>query len=81
MARKLFASVLALTPRQSVRLAAEKFRQVDTSRFGVVLNDLNPETGSSSCRHYYHDGRYCESTDDDPGDGRARSAGAGRADP
>lgn len=64
------------TPRQSVRLAAEKLLQVNSSRFGVVLNDLDPEAGGPSYRHYYHFGRYGEATEGEPGADQARDAGA-----
>ena len=64
------------TPRQSVRLAAEKFLQVESSRFGVVLNDLAPETGSSTYGHYQHYGRYDEATPGESDDDQVRGAGA-----
>jgi Mrp family chromosome partitioning ATPase len=64
------------TPRQSVRLAAEKFRQVAATRFGLVLNDLNPEAGGSSYARYHYQGRYGEPASEDSDESRAHGAGA-----
>jgi capsular exopolysaccharide synthesis family protein len=66
----------ARTPRQSVRLAAEKFRQVGTIRFGLVLNDLSPEAGGSSYGRYDYYGRYGEPATNETPEGRARGASA-----
>ena len=43
------------TPRQSVRAAAAKFEQAAIGPFGVVLNDVDPQSqGASYYRYHYH---------------------------
>ncbi len=47
------------TPRQSIRAAAEKLAQIEQIPFGLVLNDLDPDShGATYYRQYY--GRYGE---------------------
>jgi polysaccharide biosynthesis transport protein len=54
------------TPRQSVRVAVDKVRQVGGVSFGLVLNDLDPERHGAA-RYGYHRayGRYGEDVADD----------------
>jgi capsular exopolysaccharide synthesis family protein len=45
------------TPRQSVKLAAEKLRPVESARFGALLNDLDSDAGGARYAGYHY-GRY-----------------------
>lgn len=74
------ATILVLragrTPRESLRLAVDKFSQGGIRPIGVVLNDLDVDSHLYAQYRYY--GRY-ETADDEPGavrdKGRRRSAG------
>ena len=64
----------AKTPRQSVRLAWEKFRLAGTCKLGLVLNDLDAERHGAAYYRYQHYGRYGE--EETPGES-ARVGGSG----
>ncbi|MDH3629100.1 MAG: polysaccharide biosynthesis tyrosine autokinase [Acidobacteriota bacterium] len=62
------------TPRQSMRLAAERFEQPGACQIGVVLNDLDLSLHGSSVHGYRYYGRYdtnTESHDSPRADGTA----------
>jgi capsular exopolysaccharide synthesis family protein len=76
------AAVLVLragqTPRESLRLAAEKFTQAGIRPIGVVLNDMNAE--SRHYAHYRYYGRYYRTEAPREGEPEpARKSRAGRA--
>jgi capsular exopolysaccharide synthesis family protein len=64
------------TPRQSVRVAAEKLLQTGKGRFGAILNGFESDSRGASYHHYYYH------TDDEqenlpkPAQVRARNTGA-----
>jgi len=49
------------TPRQSIRLAAEKFRH-GNEKMGIVLNDLDADRQGAAYYRYQYYGRYGEDT-------------------
>ena len=64
----------AKTPRQSIRLAADKFRHAGSAKMGIVLNDLDAERqGAAYYRYQYHE-RYGE---DNAPDEAANASGSG----
>ena len=60
------------TPRQSVRIAADKFRH-GRGKMGIVLNDLDTDRQGSSYYGYQYHGSYSE----DPGPDEASAGGSG----
>ncbi len=65
----------AKTPRQSIRLAADKFRHASSGKMGVVLNDLDADRQGSSYYRYQYHGQY----DEDNAPGETASAGGSGA--
>lgn len=65
----------AKTPRQSVRLAAEKFRHTGHAKMGVVLNDLDADRQGAAYYRYQYYGSYGETVASD----EATSAGGSGA--
>jgi capsular exopolysaccharide synthesis family protein len=61
IAQSVDSGILAVragrTPRQSVRLAAQRLDKTRTGRFGVVLNDLDPELHDAGHYRYRYYGQ------------------------
>ena len=65
------------TPRHSVRLAVEKLRQAGEVGFGMVLNDVDPQSHGHSAYAYYGQRQAERETDDDSGEPPRTVAGGG----